>query len=168
MDGLLLRINYDFLTFLGRNGLKVGPMRVKHVPRNRSTRSFVFKSYGSGAEYIAMFSSAMLHPRFLCSAGEFPLIESIEVTNDNLTHHSSYRWYNLFGATKMVKTIQDDGKRNDRYELDSARYEDFQRQRIAQYVLDATSGVDVRLSSYVDPCYVDAGYISPNSDPAQV
>ncbi len=54
---------------------------------------------------------------------------------------------------------------DDKYELDSVRYVAFQREKILRYVADCNSAVEVRLGSYVDPCYVDAGYVSPNSDP---
>lgn len=139
-------------------------MRVKHVPRNRHTRSFVFKPYANGEEYLAAFRDAMLHPRFLCSAGLFPVIENIELTNQNLTHYNSFRWYNLFGAPKLVTTLKQDEMRGAKYEADAVRYVAFQREKIEQYVANCNSAIEVRLGSYVDPCYVDAGYVSPNSD----
>mgnify|MGYP007122143345 CR=1 FL=1 len=140
-------------------------MRVKHLPRNRHTRSYVFKPYASGADYLAEFGEAMVHPRVLCSAGLFPVIENIELTNQNLSHYNSFRWYNLFGGMKLVTTLKQDGLRGDRYEVDAERYIAFQREKIEQYVANCNSAVEVRLGSYVDPCYVDAGYVSPNSDP---
>jgi hypothetical protein len=36
---------------------------------------------------------------------------------------------------------------------------------IDEYTTNINNGIKVRLNSYVDPCYVDAGYVSPNSEP---
>ena len=31
-----------------------------------------------------------------------------------------------------------------------------------QYVKNINTAIETRLNSYVDPCYVDSGYVSPN------
>ena len=36
------------------------------------------------------------------------------------------------------------------------------------YILNTDKAIKARLDSYVDPCYIDSGYVSPNSDPGTV
>ena len=38
---------------------------------------------------------------------------------------------------------------------------------LSKYKKDVDNAIDIRLNSYVDPCYVDAGYVSPNSEPGK-
>ena len=33
------------------------------------------------------------------------------------------------------------------------------------YTKNVNVAIQTRLNSYMDPCYVDAGYVSPNSEP---
>ena len=43
------------------------------------------------------------------------------------------------------------------------RYKQLMNDIFDQYVKDVNSSIEIRLNSFVDPCYVDAGYVSPNS-----
>ena len=45
------------------------------------------------------------------------------------------------------------------------RYIDLMYKLFDTYTKNVRAAIDVRLNSYVDPCYVDAGYVSPNNDP---
>lgn len=160
MDGLLLRIAYDLLLDLGKNGMEVGRMRVKSTPRGHRGRRFRYSTY-TGPEFLSYFEDAVNHPRYLCSAGDFPVIECIETHNEgNLKFHNSYRWYDLFGKVNVVQSSRYDGLRGEKYASDIARYLQWQRDRFAQYVTDCGVAIEARNSEYVDPCYVDAGYVA--------
>jgi hypothetical protein len=50
------------------------------------------------------------------------------------------------------------------YETTIQKYLDLMNEKIDAYVSNARNGIKVRLNSYMDPCYVDAGYVSPNAD----
>lgn len=160
MDGLLLRIAYDLVLDLGKNGMEVDRLRVKSVPRGTRGRRFKFESY-TGSDFLSYFADAVSHPRYLCAAGDFPVIECIETHNEsNLGFYNSYRWYDLSGRMNVVQTRRYDGLRGSKYASDVDRYLQWQRDRFTRYVADCGASIEARNSEYVDPCYVDAGYVT--------
>lgn len=161
MDGLLLKIANDLVEDFERNGLKVGRVRIKIHPRDKANRKFAFRGYSSGSEFKAAFVSILSNPNFLCSAGSLPVIENIELENTNLNFHNSYRWTNITETKKLSETVAADVLRNNAREKEVDRYRSYMSQRIDRYISDANKAVQVRIESYVDPCYVDAGYVAP-------
>ncbi len=165
MDGLILRINYDFLINLKKLGLDVTYLKIKHLSRNSSLSSRVFKAYPNSDKFIEEYRSEIFSRRFLCSAGDFPVIENIQLVNKNLKFDNSYYWYNITDRRFYVKKVSYDNQRKDVYEAQLARYMDLMYKLFDTYTKNIKTSIQVRLDSYVDPCYVDAGYVSPNSDP---
>jgi hypothetical protein len=105
----------------------------------------------------------MNSPNPLCSAGEFPVIENIEIRNENLYFKNEYRWYNITQSRTLVESIAYDSYRKEFQDNEVIRYKNLMNDIFDQYVKDINSAIETRLNSYVDPCYVDAGYVSPNS-----
>lgn len=164
MDGLLLKIAKDFVDELNGNGLSVGRLRIKIYPRDRANRRYAFRSYSTGAEFLAAFGSVLSSPNFLCSAGSLPVIENIELENSNLAFHNSYRWTNILDRKTLSETVEADVYREEARQKEVDRYRSYMSQRIDRYISDANSAINVRIESYVDPCYVDAGYVTPQSE----
>ncbi len=169
MDGLLLRIAYDLVYDLHRNGLDVGRMRLQHVPKGSvGGRKFRYSTYASGNGFLSALSEAMSSPRYLCMSGDYPLVVNLDATNTNVSFHNSYKWVDLFGRFSMSSTVGLDVQRSARRDEVVDRYVGYQRERLLRYVSDSSAAMAVRSASYVDPCYVDAGYVSPNADPVEV
>lgn len=164
MDGLLLRIARDLIVDFQRNGLDVGRVRIKIFPRDRANPKFIFRGYQTGEQFIAAFDSVLTSPNYLCSAGSLPVIENIELNNTNLSFYNSYSWTNILDRKTLAEKLAADFIRDDARAKEVDRYKAYMSNRIDQYVSDANSAVNVRIESYVDPCYVDAGYVSPQSE----
>ncbi len=165
MDGLLLKINHDFLRVLEKRGLKVKSLKIRFLVRDIGRKGHRYVSYRSLAAYDLMASKVLNNGKYLCSAGDFPIIENLELENANLKFINEYQWYNISENRYMVKKIEYDGFREKIYNKELVRYESLMNDLINKYVSDIQNAIDIRLNSYVDPCYVDAGYVSPNSEP---
>jgi hypothetical protein len=166
LDGLLLRINYDFLLSLEKNGLMISDMRIRFTPRDMIVTGYrtVFKRIRSFSEFNSIYGKVINDRRYQCYAGPFPVIENIRLINKNLSFKNIYNWYNITESRKLVKEISYDSLRKDFYETEVQRYLNLMNSRFDQYTKDTSTAIDVRLNSYMDPCYVDAGYVSPNSN----
>lgn len=165
MDGLILRINYDFLIDLKKRGLDVTYLKVKDLSRDANLTSRVFRPYTSSEQFISAYKDVIFSKRYLCSSGTFPVIENIQLVNKNLNFDNSFYWYNITDSRFYVKKISYDNQRSDIYEAQIKRYIDLMYKLFDTYTKNIKTAIDVRINSYVDPCYVDAGYVSPNSDP---
>ena len=163
MDGLLLTINRDFLSKLENRGLKVDNLKVRYLIRDVGYKGNRYKPFNSLQAYTLHHSSIMNSPNPLCSAGEFPVIENIEIRNENLYFKNEYRWYNITQSRTLVESIAYDSYRKEFQDNEVIRYKNLMNDIFDQYVKDINSAIETRLNSYVDPCYVDAGYVSPNS-----
>lgn len=162
MDGLLLIINRDFLNDLQKRGLQVNSLKIRFLIRDVGRKSTMFKPFSSLSSYNTYVSSVLNSANPLCSAGSFPIIESIEIENTNLGFKNTYQWYNITQERKLVESIAYDSFRKEFYESEVVRYKDLMNTLIDKYIKDIDVAISARLDSYVDPCYVDAGYVSPN------
>ena len=165
MDGLVLKINDDFLNNLSKRGLKTKSLKICFLIRDVNRKSRKYISYKNVSDYNGIVSPVLNNNRYLCSAGDFPVIENLELQNTNLNFVNDYQWFNITGNRYLVKKIDYDSFRTAFYESEIERYEKLMKSLIEQYISNINNAIDVRLNSYVDPCYVDAGYVSPNSDP---
>ena len=167
MDGLLIKINDDFVKNLNSRGLSVGSIKVKFIVRDFVTentkKGYRFRLFNDLSSFNSFFSSILSLNNYLCSAGDFPIVENIELKNRNLTFENSYKWYNISENRNFVKTIKYDTYRNDFYIKETEKYESLMNSLIDEYLTNINNSIDIRLNSYMDPCYVDAGYVSPYS-----
>ena len=164
MDGLLAKINYDFLLNLKRLGLVPSSIRVKYVSRDSKVNTLSSTTFNTLDQFITAHSSILDNRKYLCSAGEFPIIQNLILTNINLNFSNTYTWYDITGSKRLVRSLPNDPVRQTIYETQTAKYLDLMYKKIDEYINNARTGISVRLNSYVDPCYVDAGYVSPNYD----
>jgi hypothetical protein len=162
VDGLLLKINYDFLVNLKKLGLEVTYIKVKDLSRDERLSSRIFRPYGNSDQFIDQYKDIIFSKRYLCSSGMFPVIENIQIVNKNLNFPNSFYWYNITDRRYYVKKLDYDIQRKDIYEAQLVRYIDLMYKLFDTYTKNVKTGIAARLNSYVDPCYVDAGYVSPN------
>lgn len=165
MDGLLLRITYDFLNNLDKRGLKVSNIRVKLISKNSNLRGNSYLSFPNSTTFLEKYKSILSDRRYLCSAGDFSVIDNLSLNNVNLSFKNSYNWYDITKSRKLDTKVQYDNKRNVIQDREIQRYLDLMLKLIDEYTVNVNNGIKIRLNSYVDPCYVDAGYVSPNSEP---
>ena len=164
MDGLLTKINYDFLLNLKKLGLLPSNIRVKYVSRDSKINIGSSITFNTFEDFIAYHNSILSNNRYLCSAGEFPIIQNLVLDNLNLNFKNSYSWSDITESQRLQKTLASDVSREAIYDATIQKYIDLMYQKINEYVSNARTGIKVRLNSYTDPCYVDAGYVSPNND----
>ena len=167
MDGLLVKINYDFLKELENRGLKVSNIRVKFLSRDTKRSGILFKTYSNFTAYVNdnAVSSILNDRRYLCSSGSFPVVENITLDNKNLLFPNRFAWYNITDKRTYVKTITYDINKSNIYEIQVKKYVELMYSLFDTYTKNVNVAIQTRLNSYVDPCYVDAGYVSPNSEP---
>ncbi len=162
MDGLLLKIAYDFLLSLEKRGLSSNTIRIKFLPKDPKLRISTYKTSASLAEFKNQYGNIIFDRRFLCSSGDYLVIENLVLINNNLKFKNSYSWYNITDTRKCVRSIQYDDTRKDIYEAEIQRYLTLSNEFFDEYTINVNRAIKERQNTYVDPCYVDAGYISPN------
>lgn len=160
MDGLILKITNDLISILERKGLTVKNIRVKQLSRDSRLNSVDFKSYSDSSNFYAMSSAILNSSSYLCSAGTFPVIENLVVVNNNLPFGNQYSWSNITDRRTVVSTLDTNNFEN--YEAEIQRYLTLMLSSFDEYTRNINDAIKVRLNAYVDPCYVDAGYVSPN------
>jgi hypothetical protein len=162
VDGLILKITNDLISSLERRGLTVKDIKIKMLSRDSRLSGGDFRIYSTASNFYSMSSSILNSNNYLCSAGPFPVIETITLTNNNLPFSNDYVWSNITDARILVKRFELNNQSSTLYEADVERYADVMRSFFDEYTANINSGIRARLNSYVDPCYVDDGYISPN------
>ena len=167
MDGLLVKINFEFLKELENRGLKVSSIRVKFLSRDTQRNGILYKTYNDFASYCndSQVKVLLADRRYLCSAGPFPVVENITIDNKNLGFTNKFSWYNITGSRSYTKTLSYDITKKTIYEALIQKYITLMYTLFDTYTININNAIRVRLDSYLDPCYVDAGYVSPNSEP---
>lgn len=167
MDGLLVKINFDFLKELESRKLITSGIRIKFLMRDSSRQGNLYKSYANFAAFQndPDVKLILADSKYLCSAGFFPVVENIVLTNNNLTFSNRYAWYNITGSRYNVKTVTYDSARAAIYDAQLKNYVTLSNTLFDTYTKNVNSAIAIRLNSYMDPCYVDAGYVSPNHEP---
>ena len=163
MDGLLTKINYDFLLNLKNLGLSPTKIRVKYISRDSKINTSAFVSFDTFNDFIAYHSAILNSNRYLCSSGDFPIIQNLVLDNLNLNFKNTYSWLDITDSKRLRKNLPNDPIREAVQEAATQKYINLMYEKIDEYVTNAKNGIKVRLNSYMDPCYVDAGYVSPNN-----
>ena len=156
-------INYDFLTDLENRGLAVTIIRVKNLVRNSTLSTNMYTSYASTLDFTNSNSTILNSNNYLCSAGDFPVIENLTITNNNFGFSNSWNWKNITSSKTYMMNIQYDNQRSSIYQAATERYTNLMLSLFDTYSTNVNNAISVRLNSYMDPCYVDAGYVSPNA-----
>ena len=162
MDGLLIKINNDFITDLQKRGLKIKSIKIRFLIRDVGKRGHRYRNFSTLESFNLFFSSILNSPKYLCSAGDFPVIENIELENQNIGFVNNYKFYNISEKRFFVKSIQYDSFRKEFYDSEIVRYETLLNTLFDNYSKNINNSITVRLNSYMDPCYVDQNYVTAN------
>lgn len=162
MDGLLIKRNDDFITDIQRRGLKIKSIKVRFLIRDAGKRGHRYRNFNTLESFKLFFASILNSPKFLCSAGDFPIIENIELENQNIGFVNNYKFYNISENRYFVKSIQYDSARKDFFNTEVIRYESLLSALFNSYMAIVNISVATRLNTYTDPCYVDENYVEKN------
>jgi hypothetical protein len=162
VDGLLIKRNNDFITDIQKRGLKIKSIKVRFLIRDAGKKGHRYRNFNTLESFKLFFASILNSPKFLCSAGDFPIIENIELENQNLGFINNYKFYNVTENRYVVKSIQYDSARKEFYESEVIRYEALLSAILDRYSSVVNSSITVRLNTYMDPCYVDENYVINN------
>jgi hypothetical protein len=162
VDGLLIKRNNDFITDIQKRGLKIKSIKVRFLIRDVGKKGHRYRNFNTLESFKLFFASILNSPKFLCSAGDFPIIENIELENQNIGFVNNYRFYNITEKRYVVKSIQYDSVRKEFYESEIVRYESLLAALLDSYSSIINYSITVRLNTYMDPCYVDENYVINN------
>ena len=162
MDGLLIKRNNDFIVDLQKRGLKIKNIKVRFLIRDIGKKGNRYRNFSTVENFNAFFSSILSSPKYLCSAGDFPIIENIELENQNIGFVNNYKFYNITDKRYSVKSIQYDSFQKDFFESEIIRYETLLSTLFTNYTSNINNSITVRLNTYMDPCYVDENYVNNN------
>ena len=162
MDGLLIKRNNDFIVDLQKRGLKIKSIKVRFLIRDIGKKGHRYRNFNTLESFTTFFASILNSPKYLCSAGDFPIIENIEVENQNIGFINNYKFYNISEKRYSVKSIQYDSFRKEFYDSEIVRYEKLLDALFNNYSANVNNSITVRLNTYMDPCYVDQDYVTAN------
>lgn len=157
MDGLLSRVLYDLAIDLQRNGMVLGRSRVKLLPRSGTYSTST--SYQDGQALLTELDF-VTRVRYLCQVGGYPILSNIELRTSSPSGYT-ISVYDATGSAKVTTVSPLDNARSTNIDAVVEKYAEYVRGRVAQYANDCQISLAARTSLYVDPCYVDAGYVSP-------
>lgn len=145
-----------------KRGLTAKNIKIKFLSRDSRLSGGDFRNYSDYSSFYSSVSTILDSDRYLCSAGPFPVIENLTITNNNLPFKNDYIWSNITDSRILVKSIELNNELSSLYDIEVNKYSEIMRSFFDEYTSNINSGIRARLNSYVDPCYVDDGYISPN------
>lgn len=162
MDGLLIKLNNNFVTDLQKRGLKIKSIKVRFLIRDAGKKGHRYRNFYTIESFNLFFVSILSSPKYLCSAGDFPVIENIELENQNIGFLNNYKFYNVSEKRYFVKSIQYDSFRKEFFDSEIVRYEKLLDTLFNNYTNNVNNSITVRLNTYMDPCYVDQNYVTAN------
>jgi hypothetical protein len=162
VDGLVLKITNDLIVSLERRGLTLRNLRVKFLSRDSTLVGGEYRTYVDSNAFYSVSLPILNDIRYLCSAGTFPVLDNVVVTNTNFPFKNEYSWTNITNSRNLVKSIESNNQFFAQYQIDTERYVELMLELFDGYIANVNSAINARLSAYVDPCYVDDGYVSPN------
>ncbi len=162
VDGLLIKRNNDFVVDLQKRGIKIKSIKVRFLIRDVGKKGHRYRNFNTIESFTSFFASILNSSNYLCSAGDFPIIENLELENQNIGFVNNYKFYNISENRYFVKSIQYDSFRKEFRDSEVIRYENLLNTLFNNYSRNINSSITVRLNSYMDPCYVDEKYVESN------
>lgn len=159
-DITLIENIYIFLQNLEKDSFICKDIKLKIVSKQRNR--IYFKSYINLQSLYEQHKSILDNkkPNRYCTVGDYPFIENIQFINNNTNYYSQYNYYHITSSEPFVKDITKyDNSRNNFYNFDKVKYIEYTKQQLIEHNDRNIELADLRLSSYVDACYVDPNYV---------
>jgi hypothetical protein len=103
VDGLLIKRNNDFVVDLQKRGIKIKSIKVRFLIRDVGKKGHRYRNFNTIESFTSFFASILNSSNYLCSAGDFPIIENLELENQNIGFVNNYKFYNISENRYFVK-----------------------------------------------------------------
>lgn len=174
VNGEMTIVNYEFLNNLYKGGYVMTEIRMKSISRvgNYSTRNL----FGSYDEFLAVFNPIIKDPKYALYDGDYPFIESMNISYPQLGFPNQYRCYDIIGKRKIIENIAYTSNTQSSIPLDQrerAKYLNAQAVQTVnrnlntefdKYQTNITNKYNEVLAYYVERGYVDDGYMEYKSN----
>lgn len=156
---LLQNINNTLLN-LEQENFNTKSIKLKVL--SKDLKRIYYISFNSYQEFLNT-NSVLLStsgPTKWCFVGDFPFLENIQVINKNTNYELGFYFYNIISENPMIKDVSTfSGTLNSFILNDKVKYKKFLTDRFIELNNRNIELADLRLSSYVDACYVDIDYV---------
>lgn len=174
MNGEMLVVANDFLVKLNKAGFVTSDIRVRSIAHtgNYSLRT-AFTDY---SQFYSTFSPVLTALNPSEYIGDYPFVESLNITYPRLGYTNLFRCYDIINKRKIVQTVgvtknsQSDNSSIERAQSevvkarDLARTLDNMNNEFDAYKSAANSTYAKIIQYYVDRNYVIDGYVDSKSD----
>ena len=173
MNGEMLVVANDFLIRLTKAGFVFTDIRVKSISYlEPKTIRTIFSDY---SQFYSTFSEVLSSSKPWEYVGDYPFVESMNITYPRLGYTNLFRCYDIIGNRKIVQTVgvtrntQSTTSLTERVVSDATKIRDLERtidnlnKEFNQYQSDSKSTYNKIINYYVDRNYMNDGYV--NTDP---
>ena len=174
MNGEMLVIANTFLVRLNKIGFVSSDIRVRSIAHtgNYTTRT----NFANYDQFSTTFSPVLNSNSPTDYIGDYPFIESINITYPRLGYTNLFRCYDILNKRKIVQTVgvtknsQSNNSSIERAQSDIAKLRDLERalanlnNEFDAYKSSANSTYAAIIQYYVDRNYVIDGYVDTKSD----
>ena len=174
MNGEMLIVANKFLVKLNRVGFVSSEIRVRSISHigNYTTRT----NFIDYAQFAATFNPVLTSNTPSDYIGDYPFIESINITYPRLGYTNLFRCYDILNKRKIVQTVgvtknsQSNTSAVERAQSDTSKFRDLLRalenlnNEFDAYKASANSTYATIIQYYVDRNYVIDGYVDTKSN----
>jgi hypothetical protein len=174
MNGEMLLVANQFLVRLNKVGFVSSDIRVRSIAHtgNYTTRT----NFANYAQFSTTFAPVLNSITPTDYIGDYPFVESINITYPRLGYSNLFRCYDILNNRKIVQTVgvtknsQSNNSEIERTQSDISKLRDIERalanlnNEFDKYKISANSTYATIIQYYVDRNYVIDGYVDTKSD----
>jgi hypothetical protein len=160
LDITLIKNTYNNLINLEKDNFKIQNFKLKVI--SKDLKNIYFLNFNSLEEFYINYKSVidLNGPNIFCDLGDFPFLDTINVQNINTSYFYNLSFYNISSKNPIIRdNTMYNGKSNETINSDKVKYKKY----LQDFFIDLTNRnielADLRLSSYVDVCYVNVDYV---------
>lgn len=160
LDITLVENIYNFLKGLETDGFIASEINLKVI--NKLRNGTYYKKYKTLEDFYEQNKDILDNnkPNRYCVVGDYPFIENIKFENTVPNYPSEFYYYNVTSFDPKTRDKTNfDYKRNEFYSFDKSKYIEYLKESLLDNLKRNIDLANTRLSSYVDACYVDPGYV---------
>ena len=134
---------------------------------SKSTGKITYANFTDLQDFFNRYSSLLTYagPNKYCIVGDFVYLENIKFINTAVPYKNNILYYNITSGNPQVKKELDyNTNKNAFFEQDVKKFVAYLKEMLVSYINRNNQLVEIRESAYVDPCYVDPGYVLDQRD----